>query len=166
VGISKQRGFTIIEVMIVLAIAGLILLMVFYAVPSVQRTARNNRRRNDLGRFYAAIQDEQNRSAGQKAPFPGKTGNEAVDHPAFDAFIASLDPSFSNYTFPWTPAGGAPHSDKPDVDQIIYFSLHHCNVNGEEPPDHSVAGSHNDYVFSVLVGLEPSGLYYCLDNGD
>jgi prepilin-type N-terminal cleavage/methylation domain-containing protein len=36
-----RTGFTIIEVMIVLAIAGLILLIVFLAVPALEREARN-----------------------------------------------------------------------------------------------------------------------------
>jgi prepilin-type N-terminal cleavage/methylation domain-containing protein len=53
-------GFTIIEVMIVLSIAGLILGIFFLAVPAVQRSARNNSRKNDavhiasLVRTYAA----------------------------------------------------------------------------------------------------------------
>jgi prepilin-type N-terminal cleavage/methylation domain-containing protein len=34
---KKEKGFTIIEVMIVLAIAGLIMLVVFLAVPALQR---------------------------------------------------------------------------------------------------------------------------------
>jgi|SRR5665213_716589 len=50
-----QKGFTIIEVMIVLAIAGLILLIVFLAVPALQRTARNTQRKNDAAQISAAI---------------------------------------------------------------------------------------------------------------
>lgn len=45
--INKQ-GFTIVEVMIVLAIAGLILAVVFIAVPALQRNQRNSARRNDI----------------------------------------------------------------------------------------------------------------------
>jgi prepilin-type N-terminal cleavage/methylation domain-containing protein len=41
---KKADGFTIIEVMIVLAIAGLIMLVVFLAVPSLQRNSRNEPR--------------------------------------------------------------------------------------------------------------------------
>ena len=37
---SDKDGFTIIEVMIVLAIAGLILLIVFLAVPALQLTCK------------------------------------------------------------------------------------------------------------------------------
>lgn len=43
----RQQGFTIIEVLIVLAIAGLILLIVFLAVPALQRNARNTTIKND-----------------------------------------------------------------------------------------------------------------------
>ena len=54
---SNDKGFTIIEVMIVLAIAALILLIVFLAIPAIQRNARNTGRRNDAGRIVAAVGD-------------------------------------------------------------------------------------------------------------
>ena len=54
--IKKQsEGFTIIEVLIVLAIAGLIMLIVFLAVPALQRSSRNTARKNDVGRVGAAL---------------------------------------------------------------------------------------------------------------
>lgn len=52
---SDAKGFTIIEVMIVLAIAGLILLIVFLAVPALQRNARNTQRKNDASAVAGAI---------------------------------------------------------------------------------------------------------------
>lgn len=51
---KNNEGFTIIEVMIVLAIAGLILLIVFLAVPALQRSSRNTQRKTDVGRIGAA----------------------------------------------------------------------------------------------------------------
>jgi prepilin-type N-terminal cleavage/methylation domain-containing protein len=51
---SNNKGFTIIEVMIVLAIAGLILLIVFLAVPALQRSSRNTQRKSDVGRVGSA----------------------------------------------------------------------------------------------------------------
>ncbi len=44
---NRQEGFTIIEVLIVLAIAGLIMVVVFLAVPNLQRSQRNNARNSD-----------------------------------------------------------------------------------------------------------------------
>lgn len=52
-----KSGFTIIEVMIVLAIAGLIMLIVFLAVPALQRSSRNTDRKEDVGRISSAIND-------------------------------------------------------------------------------------------------------------
>lgn len=51
---KRNEGFTIIEVMIVLAIAGLILLIVFLAVPALQRSSRNTQRKTDIGRIGSA----------------------------------------------------------------------------------------------------------------
>lgn len=45
---NNGGGFTIVEVLIVLAIASTIMLVVFLAVPSLQRNQRNNLRRHDL----------------------------------------------------------------------------------------------------------------------
>ena len=50
-----ERGFTIIEVMIVLAIAALILLVVFLAVPALQRSQRNNARKSEASRMAASV---------------------------------------------------------------------------------------------------------------
>jgi len=48
-------GFTIIEVLIVLAIAGLIMLIVFLAVPALQRNSRNTGRRSEGARIAVAV---------------------------------------------------------------------------------------------------------------
>jgi prepilin-type N-terminal cleavage/methylation domain-containing protein len=52
---KDNQGFTIIEVLIVLAIAGLIMLIVFLAVPALQRNQRNNARNNEASRISAAL---------------------------------------------------------------------------------------------------------------
>ncbi len=51
----KDKGFTIIEVVLVLAIAGLIFLMVFIALPALQRAQRDQQRKSDLTRVGAAL---------------------------------------------------------------------------------------------------------------
>lgn len=52
---KEAKGFTIIEVVLVLAIAGLIFLMVFIALPALQRNQRDTQRKNDLSRLQTAI---------------------------------------------------------------------------------------------------------------
>ena len=52
---KTNPAFTIIEVVLVLAIAGLILLMVFIALPALQRNQRDTQRKNDMSRLKTAI---------------------------------------------------------------------------------------------------------------
>jgi prepilin-type N-terminal cleavage/methylation domain-containing protein len=52
---DKPRGFTIVEVIIVLAIAGLIILIVLLAVPALQRNSRNTARKTDATYMIGAI---------------------------------------------------------------------------------------------------------------
>lgn len=54
---NKQSGFTIIEVMIVLAIAGLIMVVVFLAVPALQRSSRNNSMKTDATNLIGAANE-------------------------------------------------------------------------------------------------------------
>ncbi len=61
---KQEKGFTIIEVLIVLAIAGLIMLVVFLAVPSLQRNSRNTQRKNDVSLVTGALQEAINNSNG------------------------------------------------------------------------------------------------------
>lgn len=65
---KQEKGFTIIEVLIVLAIAALIMLIVFLAVPALQRNSRNNGRRNDAGRIGATANEYVANNNGQAPP--------------------------------------------------------------------------------------------------
>jgi len=52
---KRQEGFTIIEVMIVLAIAGLIMVIVFVAIPQLQKNQRNTSRKDVFNRIKTEI---------------------------------------------------------------------------------------------------------------
>lgn len=96
--IKKQKtGFTIIEVVLVLAIAGLIFLMVFVALPALQRSQRDTQRRDDMARFSSQLSQYQANNNGA-VPTATKAG--------YDDFIANylraasdsfVDPSGVNY---------------------------------------------------------------------
>jgi len=71
-------GFTIIEVVLVLAIAGLIFLMLFIALPMLQRSQRNTQREDDLARFLSSVVEYQSNN-GSRTPFrTGATTAESV----------------------------------------------------------------------------------------
>lgn len=61
---EAASGFTIIEVMIVLAIAGLIMLIVFLAVPALQRNAHNTTIKNDIASILGAMNEYTNNNGG------------------------------------------------------------------------------------------------------
>ena len=58
-------AFTIIEVVLVLAIAGLIFLMVFIALPALQRNQRDTQRKNDITRALTAVRNYQSNNRGK-----------------------------------------------------------------------------------------------------
>lgn len=62
---KRNEGFTIIEVLIVLAIAGLILLVVFLAVPALQRNSRNTQVRNAANSVLSTVTEFVNNNNGQ-----------------------------------------------------------------------------------------------------
>lgn len=77
---KNKKGFTIIEVVLVLAIAGLIFLMVFIALPALQRSQRNTQREDDMARILTAVNDYQTNNNG-KTPFNNLSGG------SLDTFI-------------------------------------------------------------------------------
>lgn len=60
----NRKGFTIIEVLIVLAIAGLILLVVLLAVPALQRNSRNTALKTDASAIAGAVTEFENNNSG------------------------------------------------------------------------------------------------------
>lgn len=92
---QQKKGFTIIEVVLVLAIAGLIFLMVFIALPALQRGQRDSQRNQDLSRAQTAINKYQsnNRGALPTNWVTFRTNYLAVGGDAF------TDPSGKNYLF-------------------------------------------------------------------
>ncbi|MBR3056296.1 type II secretion system protein [Candidatus Saccharibacteria bacterium] len=61
---EKKFGFTMIEVALVLGIAGLIFLMVFIALPALQRNAADAQRRDDIATLIGAIKKYQTNNRG------------------------------------------------------------------------------------------------------
>ncbi|MEX0881441.1 MAG: prepilin-type N-terminal cleavage/methylation domain-containing protein [Candidatus Saccharimonadales bacterium] len=73
---AGRQGFTIIEVMIVLAIAGLILAIIFLAVPALQRNSRNNSRTSDAAHLAGLVNEY---AANHAGTLPSTVGNGPND---------------------------------------------------------------------------------------
>lgn len=83
-GSARGRAFTIIEVMIVMALVGIILLIIFLAVPAAQRGARNYDRKNYTSIITASLLEYYNNNG----HYPGVVG--APGSAASDAEICSF----------------------------------------------------------------------------
>ncbi len=92
---NKEKGFTIIEVVLVLAIAGLIFLMVFIALPALQRGQRDTQRKNDLSRMQSAVNSFQSNNRGALPTFDATFITNYLKTSG-DTFV---DPNGTDYAF-------------------------------------------------------------------
>lgn len=166
--IQKKEGFTIIEVVLVLAIAGLIFLMVFIALPALQRSQRDTQRRDDLARVATALTQFQTNNNGSLPANGNITGNNRPAHGSSNAaerliwdYLNSTDATANSFKDPdgtfysINISTSAPRSYDPHVIYIIKKS--YCN--GEVPTNTRA----NDNDYSIVYKLEGSGTY-CADN--
>ncbi len=137
--LKKEKGFTLIEIVLVLAIAGLLLVIVFLAVSGAQKSRRDSQRKNDLSRVAAVLEQYASNNGGtypasQAAFNTALTGSYAITN--------ANDPlSGSAYTYNGlvTPSGST--------------SAGFSYVLGQ---DCSGAAAGNR-VYAVKVGLEQGG---------
>ncbi len=94
---KKQRnGFTMIEVALVLGIAGLIFLMTFIALPALQRQARDAQRERDMAYFIEMAKKYQTNNRGA-LPI---NGNAIAGEFTRDPYLVNfVDPSGENYQY-------------------------------------------------------------------
>src|SRR5680860_331841 len=93
---KKENGFTIIEVVLVLAIAGLIFMMVFIALPALQRSQRDAQRKNDLSRLNTALSSYQSNNKG-KLPADAEAWSIFVTKYVKTSGDTFVDPSGEDY---------------------------------------------------------------------
>lgn len=174
---NKKHGFTIIETALVMAIAGLILIMAFIALPALQRQARDTKRKDDTMAFLQALKSYQQNNRGQLPSFGGNDPNassiqrtgaykwdnvDQANHPWAKFYNQYLGENFRNpdgekYTFFITPVG-----DIRDYNNLgnlgfadLYIFLGATCENGIP------AESSNDRNLAIMTVLE-TGLY-CAD---
>lgn len=128
---ENQKGFTIIEVLIVLAIAGLIMVIVFLAVPSLQRNSRNTQREADVSKIAAAIsqcmanRNGQTGSCNTQALLEGAGG---LDTSKFQQLQATT--SGSTTTAAVTYGSTAPTADDAGLSKATFTFGQKCDATG------------------------------------
>ena len=167
---NSKKGFTIIEVVLVLAIAGLIFLMVFVALPALQRSQRDTQRRDDMARLITAVQNYQ---SANKNKIPTSNNDhfeygEDNSHKFYRGYLITngdtfADPSTGeNYVFvTGTCQSGNCNNASEDGDNskpgvIVYYTNATCDGAG---PVYSQGN--NKVAFTIK--LEGAGTY-CSNN--
>ncbi len=138
--LKRSEGFTIIEVLIVLAIAGLILLIVFLAVPALQRNARNTSRKNDVSRILGAAQEVINNNGGSLAALTA-------------ANLTTAYGTLGYYTTAPTVVAGAA-TNTTTVDQTVVHTGATCVAPGAAGYGNAIAGTTRQ--IAILYTIEPN----------
>ena len=154
---SQKPAFTIIEVVLVLAIAGLIFLMVFIALPALQRNQRDTQKKNDIGRVLTALQSYQSNNRGS---IPTSWESQLTTPYLRLDGDTFTDPSGINYRLTSrTVADGKPTrriNSAGDISMIFYYLNSKCDGENIVAADGA-----NRVAFAAL--LEGGGIY-CVNN--
>ena len=159
----KQKGFTIIEVVLVLAIAALIFLMVFIALPALQRNQRDAARKDVLGKVASSVTTYQSNNRGTQ-PATGQDLQGYVDGSAnttvksdSTGYTATASDTFVNNNYIVHVATGKIGTDVADTNLVEVITGAKCNAGGNA----AVAGSTRNAA--VIVKLENGDAFFCED---
>jgi prepilin-type N-terminal cleavage/methylation domain-containing protein len=155
--LKRINGFTIIEVLIVLAIAGFILVIIFLVVPRLQENSRNHQRKHTVNYLAAQLREYANTNGGL---YPETSADDLEFQEKFlGKGVTSI------YVIEFGDLSGA-HDYVPPLDTIKYEFGHWCNRYGDgDSPDDPIAGADVDKrAYVVWTQLEGNALIYCIDN--
>lgn len=146
-----DQGFTIIEVMIVLAIAGLILLIVFLAIPALQRNARNTQRSEDVGSLIGAFNEYIDNNDNQ-VPLVSCTGATPCAWlvNAKTGFYGSAGWTAANFIYTYSATAQA-LADPASTDNIVMGNYMDCNATGTAST-HGVSPSNVAILYDLETG--------------
>lgn len=164
---QKTKGFTIIEVVLVLAIAGLIFLMVFIALPALQRSQRDSARKSEVGTVASAITSYQsnNRNGIPTADQIGQyvTGSDTDELDSGSTIIVRTTAFGAERTLSANLNTNAQaDSDELGADQIKVYFGYKC-----DPADNArlVKGTTKQAAVATALEAGPAGgSVYCQSN--
>ena len=144
---SRSAGFTIIEVLIVLAVAGLILVIIFGAIPTLSRSSRNNQRRQDVSNILQAVSHyELNNSAIYPSP-PTISASALLQY----THLTYYDPS-SSVSVNTLAAGASSPAPTSDVNKVDIYNYQKCSTSDPRYVSNSQGADYSDIV--ALYALE------------
>jgi len=149
----KEKGFTIIEVVLVLAIAGLIFLMVFIALPALQRNQRDTARKSDVGSVIAGVVAY---TGNNRGTFPVKTAGTTS---SLDGYIKDVSDNTTNVIVN-TATGEQNITDTVAPDGVVVITQ--SSTCGDSASDKQALLKGTTRQFTVVTKLESgNGAYFC-----
>lgn len=157
---NSNKGFTIIEVVLVLAIAGLIFLVVFLALPALQRSQRDTQRKSDLGRFMSQVGNYQSNNQGA-LPANNAAWNTMISNYLTVNGSSFADPDGTSYSIPsGYPTSTLPTSaPAPTTGQLLIYTGAKCDSTAAV----GLSASSGSRAFAAVMRQEQGG-YYCQSN--
>ena len=154
---KTNPAFTIIEVVLVLAIAGLIFLMVFIALPALQRNQRDAQRKRDIDRLASALINYKSNNRNKDLSLSNYNGD---DKNFVDSYLKVggdnfSDPDGTEYKFGKNGDYVGNGITVNNFDHTIYI-VRRTKCDGEVA---KWSGNISDYNYSILYKLEAGGVY-------
>lgn len=151
---NNTKGFTIIEVVLVLAIAGLIFLMVFIALPALQRSQRDQARKNDVTTVSSAVTSYTSNNRGN---FPD-TGSLA-------SYVEEISDNTDTVVVGDSDVTEITDLASPDGSMEGTIVVTEGTVCGESTPERQALSGGTIRQFTTVTKLESgNGAYFCLDS--
>ena len=163
---KTYKGFTIIEVMIVLAIAGLIMVIVFFAIPQLQINQRDNARQNAINRTKAELETYASNNQGV---YPFRTaGQTLADFQArYLNNVQIKNPkSGGDYVPAFAGGAGPPNNPEDTLNEIFLYPGMTCQGENATGGTYTAPSpTQNTKQYAVRVELDRNNTFYCVDNG-
>lgn len=140
---QQQEGFTIIEVVLVLAIAALIFLMIFVALPALQASQRDTARKNDASIVSSGVTKY---VSAKRTPIASDT-----DEGDLQSYIEDLD------QYEVDSVAIADIGDEPGLNDIFVYPEAECD--GDVAAD----SGGNIRKSAVVILLDNGTNTYCVD---
>ncbi|MBR3236400.1 type II secretion system protein [Candidatus Saccharibacteria bacterium] len=174
---NKSEGFTVIEVALVLAIAGLIFMMIFIALPALRSSQKDAQRRDDVATLLEKVKNYQTNNRGSLPNGPAnensyvlvKDGNASGNNTSWAGFYRQYlgtnfyDPDgkpYQLYVINCLNSGSTAKTCKMNYENVSFPNDYKMLVIKQAQCDGSVAKpTKNPRKIAVIYRLEGSGTF-------
>ena len=149
--LRKQQGFTIIELLIVIAIIGILATLVLTNFQGAQAKGRDTTRKSDINSVYQKLEEYYNENGGYPDGNLDNTVLPGIDEGA----LTDADGDAIGYSGGFVTGLTVPTTN-PDNDNEYYYQAYDCTTAGAQSP---VTATCNKYRLVGYLEQEAGNLY-------